>query len=420
MKDARLNAAKLGGVHVVLASLIFPPDGVSSAQLLGEIVEDLAIAGACITVITTRPHYNVDSTARASQPISRRRFSLFATSEYCGARVLHIPMGNKAPSAAGRLLQWCWYSLALLVCLLFEARDGDVYISASPPPTTSCVVGWMGRWRRKGHLALVWELYPEVAARLGYLQADGRSYRALKMLQRSTYANSARTVVLHEAMVNSVLETFPAARVEVIPTFVDTGIFHPMPKHSDNGSSQVTLGYAGNLGESEDLVPVVRAISVMESTSMRLLVVGDGTDRARLEALANRLAPTAVEFTGHLPYSEMPQVLSSFDIGLVTLANAIAAEALPSKVYKLMAVGVPILAVCGSDSPLADLVTTTSSGICCRPEPEAIAEAAAILCDEKLRRRLGANGRQAALDRFSRASASRRLCELVSDLADSP
>lgn len=43
---------------VLVLSLVFPPDGVSTAQLFGELVEDLVDQGRRVVVITTAPHYN--------------------------------------------------------------------------------------------------------------------------------------------------------------------------------------------------------------------------------------------------------------------------------------------------------------------------------------------------------------------------
>ena len=54
--------------HVLILSLTFPPDNVSTAHLMGEMASDLVSRGHQVTVLTTRPHFNRDATAEEIQP----------------------------------------------------------------------------------------------------------------------------------------------------------------------------------------------------------------------------------------------------------------------------------------------------------------------------------------------------------------
>ena len=51
--------------RVLIYSLVFPPDGVSTGQIMGELAVDLARLGHTVGVVTTQPHYNRDELARA-------------------------------------------------------------------------------------------------------------------------------------------------------------------------------------------------------------------------------------------------------------------------------------------------------------------------------------------------------------------
>ena len=54
--------------HILVLSLVFPPDGVSTAVIVGEIATDLQTSGHQVTVVTTSPHYTRDAQAEARQP----------------------------------------------------------------------------------------------------------------------------------------------------------------------------------------------------------------------------------------------------------------------------------------------------------------------------------------------------------------
>jgi colanic acid biosynthesis glycosyl transferase WcaI len=49
--------------NVLILSLFFTPDGVSTARIMAELAVDLERAGHDVSVITTQPHYNRDAEA---------------------------------------------------------------------------------------------------------------------------------------------------------------------------------------------------------------------------------------------------------------------------------------------------------------------------------------------------------------------
>ncbi len=57
--------------NVLLISLVFGPDGVSTATIVSALAEDLQAQGHSVQVVTTVPHYNVEPEARARQPLRR-------------------------------------------------------------------------------------------------------------------------------------------------------------------------------------------------------------------------------------------------------------------------------------------------------------------------------------------------------------
>lgn len=49
--------------HVVIKTLVFAPDGVSTATIVSELAKDIREKGHTLSVITTIPHYNADPEA---------------------------------------------------------------------------------------------------------------------------------------------------------------------------------------------------------------------------------------------------------------------------------------------------------------------------------------------------------------------
>src|ERR1051326_4097001 len=92
--------------NVLVLSLVFPPDNVPTAHIMGNLASDLKRAGHNVTVITTTPHYNIDEQAQKRQPLRRAGVLFFRRSEFDGVPVLHVTMPRKEKSVLRRLISW--------------------------------------------------------------------------------------------------------------------------------------------------------------------------------------------------------------------------------------------------------------------------------------------------------------------------
>jgi glycosyltransferase involved in cell wall biosynthesis len=143
---------------------------------------------------------------------------------------------------------------------------------------------------------------------------------------------------------------------------------------------------------------------------VRLVVAGDGPDRAKLEARAKRLglAPR-VEFRGYQSQAQVRELLRHTDV----FAMASFAEGVPVVLMEAMAAGVPVIATRIAGVP--ELVEDGANGYLVSPgEPTAIARKAALLLDDaELRNRLGAAGRAKVEREFNITTEARRLCRIM-------
>lgn len=107
------------------------------------------------------------------------------------------------------------------------------------------------------------------------------------------------------------------------------------------------LLYAGHLGPASDLGPVLKALRVVaaERSDVRLLVVGDGRDRERLEEVAARDLPRGfARFVGAVPHREVAAYYALADVALNYLEDTEANRHRASiKVREALAAGVPVV-----------------------------------------------------------------------------
>jgi phosphatidylinositol alpha-1,6-mannosyltransferase len=149
----------------------------------------------------------------------------------------------------------------------------------------------------------------------------------------------------------------------------------------------------------------------------RLLVVGDGPLRSRLERTAAREGLCrSVFFVGHLPRPELVARLQAANVFVAPcrdLVRGFWTEGLGLAVLEASAVGLPV--VVGRSGGSGDTVLDGRTGILVWAEaPEAVADGIAdLLLDEVRARRMGQRGRQWVRERWTWQRPSRRLAAML-------
>ena len=194
------------------------------------------------------------------------------------------------------------------------------------------------------------------------------------------------------------LEGFAEARgrVHVIPNGVDPSRF---PERSPDPGRPFTVGFVGTLKPWHGIGVLAEAFARLRERDPRakLLVVGDGPERERLESnLATRGLAEAAHLAGAVAATEVPGWLARMDVGVAPYPDSSRFYFSPLKVLEYMAAGLPVVA--SRIGQIADLVEQGRSGLLCPPgDPVALAAALDHLRrDPALRERLGAAGRERA------------------------
>jgi colanic acid biosynthesis glycosyl transferase WcaI len=410
--------------RVLMLSLLFPPDNVSTAHLMGDVCEDLAAAGHDVTVITTTPHYNRDAAAEAAQPLARHWGGLVQTSRYRGIRVFHTLMPRKGPSSVTRVLAWAWFHALSVVVGTTSVGRVDVLIAPSPPLTMGVAAWLLGRLKRAPYIYSVLELHPDIAISLGLVRRPW-VIRLLYALEQFVYARATRLTVIANAMLARVIaKGVPPGKVTLVPNFVDTSallaVARPNAFSRAHGLDQAfVVSYAGNVGPAQGLEALVDAAAALRDVpQVRVVVVGGGI---LWQALADRIAAARLDNVLLLPhhsFETVPAIYGASDVCVVAQSATTTSDAVPSKVYRIMGAGKPVLAMTVPGSDLAALVRESGCGaVVSASDPHAIAHAirsAAVAPDEW--RAMGDAGRAHVREHYSRASVTARYNTLVNEL----
>ena len=354
--------------RVLLLTLVFSPDSVSTAVLMTELAQELQALGHELTVLTTTPHYNIEPEARARQPLQSRWRSLLYTSQCGESPVYHVSVPVKGSRVGARLLDYLRFHIISTLVGLTVIRKYDVILVPSPPLTIGLSAWVLRLFRRAPFIYNVQEIYPDIAIQLGVLQNKG-AIRFFEVVERFVYRRARQITVISERFRQALLaKGVPAGKLHTIPNFVDTEFIQPGPR--DNAFAQAhgladkfVVLYAGNIGLTQSLEAMLAsAHQLQDQPEIHFLIVGDGTRRAWLtEQLAHWPQPNVTL----LPYqsrSVVAQIYASSDLCLVPLKRGTAQGTFPSKVYTIMAANRPVLVAADPESELVDVVQRANCG----------------------------------------------------------
>jgi colanic acid biosynthesis glycosyl transferase WcaI len=411
--------------RVLVLTLLFPPDGVSTAQIVGDLVIDLATHGHELTVFTTTPHYNRDVVAETLQPLRNWWGPVLRRSTYHGVPVYHVRVPRKGRSVVMRLVAWSVFH-AVSTIASFAYGPGTQLIFAPSPPLTMGLNAWLiGRLKRCPFIYNVQEIYPDIAISLGALR-NRALIRLAFSLERFVYSRAAAITVIAPRMRERLLtKGVPERKLKVIPNSVD--LAQMSLKARDNAFAReyglldgFIVSYAGNLGPAQGLETVLDAAAQLQTSDGPLIVfIGGGIFEATLRARIAALHLTNVRLLPHQPYARVPEIYAASDICLVPQAAGTGSEAIPSKIYRIMACGRPVIATADAHSDLAHLVNESGCGEVVLPgDPAALASRIKDAIDHPQRwAARGAEGRAYVERHYSRTAIARVYEALISAVA---
>ncbi|WP_437992351.1 glycosyltransferase [Sorangium sp. So ce145] len=205
-----------------------------------------------------------------------------------------------------------------------------------------------------------------------------------------------------------------AEKLHVIASGVDLSRFAPDPVararvRAELGISQQAwvLGSVARLSAVNNNALLLRAAAQALPEGGRLLLVGDGPERARLIALAHELGLSGrALFVGRRHC--MPQMLAALDAFAVSSIS----EGLPLAVLEAMAAGLPVVATAVGGVPTA-LTDGYTGFLVPSGDAEALAARLTELRDDPARAaRMGRYGRKVTLQRYSAARMVERYMDL--------
>jgi len=352
---------------ILIHSIVFSPDGVSTAYLYNDIVLGFKDAGYEVVVLTTTPHYNLIETALQKQPLNRKLFGLFYESDFEGIRVIHVPL-KKYKSTIIRISSFIyWHFLSLIIGL--SIKNVDFILSPSPPLSIALISILIAKKNKAKFIYNVQEIYPDLLIKNGALKSN-IIIKSLKWLEKYVYNKASAVITIDQKFYDQIVDRFNEKdKLIIVPNFVDTELYKPLSKEIELSNPfkkdphKVRLLYAGNIGFYQDWEPILFAAKKLRDTNIEFWIIGEGVKKEFLIKEVEKHNLTNIKV---LPYQDrelMPLINSFADIHFISISKEMEQEGFPSKVYTIMACSKPMIVITGENTPLYNFLKPLNCSI---------------------------------------------------------
>ena len=245
-------------------------------------------------------------------------------------------------------------------------------------------------------------------------------FRLERRLEIQTASEADQVIALSRGLADFLADAgVPPARIHVVPNGVDTAALQPMPHDGALAgrlgfSGRTVIGYVGSLASYEGLDMLLRAAARLDANGRRIgvLIVGDGTERAKLEALAKDIGIAELcRFTGRLPWADAVRHYSIIDIApFPRTSSPVTDMVTPLKPFEAMALE---RCVIGSTAGgIRECIEDGVTGLLFSNEDELVVTLERLIDKPALRARLVAEGRRWVEQERSLQSAAKRLQDI--------
>jgi colanic acid biosynthesis glycosyl transferase WcaI len=382
-------------MRLLILTQYFPPEIGAPQTRLRAMASELIRIGHEVEVVTAMPNYP------RGYIFPEYRGRLYCRRLEDGVVVhrvwIHAAMGG----GLNRLLSYGSFVLMCVLGLVRSKKPDYVFVESPPLPLTLPAYVFARLWGRSAIMNVA-DLWPSTAVDMGLLK-DGVFAALMRQFENWSYHRASFVNAMTDGIQKYLLQERGLAPDKVLffPNGVDTAHYRPRPVDIDLKRQLGLQGkkvvlYQGTHGYAHGLDVVLRAAKLLgEESQIHFLLIGDGSERARLETLKERLGVRNATFHDPVSIGELPRYFSIAECGLVSLRNLpLLDSARPAKLFPILASGKPVIFVGRGEG--ARLAEQAMAGVVVPPEnPEALATAVGQLLDNpELVGEFGRNGRR--------------------------
>lgn len=280
-------------------------------------------------------------------------------------KIIYIKKYDKK-SLFKRMYSWAIAFIQLLILIKTRYNRGyDLLVCSNPP--LAC---WLPVFCSNKASVLVYDIYPDGLVAANFISNKHIVYKFWAGLNKRAYKKANKIFTLTTGMAKQLEKYAPEEKIRIVPAWAGMSVDPSNIAEGENLfvnkyglQGKFIIMYSGNIGKEYDLESLVKlAERFKDNEHILFIIMGTGWKK---ELLENMIKEKSLDNFMLLPFQPPDLFLHSlkaFHVGVVSLVEAAAKLAIPSKTYNLLAANRPVFCIGNEESDLADFLKENNVG----------------------------------------------------------
>ncbi|MBC7381820.1 MAG: glycosyltransferase family 4 protein [Bacteroidia bacterium] len=266
---------------------------------------------------------------------------------------------------ARKLTSWLIGTLQIYFLLLTKYRSYDIFYITIPPSAYL-----LSAFLKNKFSILIFDVYPDVL-KIYNINEGNWLYKFWGRQNKKIFAKAHRVYTIGEGMAKLVDAYMSRNKMVIIPNWSGLTKLHSVSKENNPWikrnilENKFIVQYSGNIGYThnvEELVEIAKELK--NEKDLIFLIIGRGEKVKLIQELITTYQLNNCLLMPFQADNELNYSLAAADLGVVLLDDKTSHVSIPSKIYNLQAVGVPLLGIASMDSELNKHIEQFHNGKC--------------------------------------------------------
>lgn len=302
-----------------------------------------------------------------------------------------------------------------------KGKHFDLILFEAPPVTLSGVVETAKNLFHAPAFLMMKDIFPQNAVDIGMIKKGSLVEHFFRAKEKNLYKTADNIGCMSEGNRNYIAKhnQVPLQKLSIFP---NTKKIKPIPKKQieirdkyNIPRDKVVFVFGGNMGKPQGMDFLAKGIQkAAEVDKAFFVLVGRGTERERTKEFLKGCSNAVI--LDNLPRDEYETLISSCDVGIVSLDYRFTIPNYPSRILSYMEYAMPVLASTDRNTDFRDLIEESGCGYWCESGSlPCFVKRVKRFCDDSTeRQKMGLAGREYVEMHFS-VKKSAELLEMFVD-----
>ncbi len=297
----------------------------------------------------------------------------------------------------------------------FPAVKFDLVLYSTPPITLAGVVQYIKKRDGAKTYLILKDIFPQNAVDIGMLSKTGFKgliYHYFRRKEKQLYQLSDFIGCMSPANAAYVLKHNPEISAEKVglcpnaievqtPTVLSLAERNALRQKYGLPMDKKIFVYGGNLGKPQGIPFLIECLKTQANNpNVFFLIVGDGTEYAKLAHYMQTDNPANVKLLKRLPKEDFDRMLTACDVGMLCLDYRFTIPNFPSRLLAYMQAKLPVLALTDPNTDVGQMITQNGFGWWCPSNDTAQFEKLVPKIEQAPLKEMGEKAYQYLLDNY--------------------